>query len=311
MIHLLYGAEAFLLHEKKQELLEGVDPFSISIQDMRDTTLQVAIDDARTMDLFGENKTVILRDCYFLTGEIPRTKIEHDMDCLLAYIKKPNPSTNLILIVPSAKLDKRKKVTKELLKVAKVYEAKPITYVQNWIKGRFQQESKTITKSATDLIAQQLGNDLFLLNSEVEKLVVRHVNEDTIDEDMVTDIISRTLESDVFKLIDLIVRKKPTALDILEDLYRLGEDPIKIVLLIARQFRIIHQVKAIQEIGEVPSSSIKMHPYALKIAEEQAEYYSLEEIQMRLQTLADLDLSMKRGEVDKSIALDTLILKWL
>lgn len=311
MIHLLYGEEAFLLHEKRQELLQGVDPFSISIQDMRETTLQTAIEDARTMDLFGECKTVIIRDCYFLTGELPRTKIEHDVNVLLNYLSSPNPATNLILIVQSAKLDKRKKVVKELLKVAKTYEAKSIAYVQNWIIERFQQKGKTITKSAADVIAQQLGNDLFLLNSEVEKLDVRYAEEDTIDEGMLIDILSRTLESDVFKLIDRIIRKQPSALDILEDLYRLGEDPIKIVLLIARQFRIIHQVKAIQEIGQVPSATIKMHPYALRIAEEQAEYYAIEEVQERLQTLADLDVSMKRGEVDKFIALDTMILKWL
>lgn len=101
MIHLLYGAEAFLLYEKRLELLKGVDPFSISLLDMRETPLQTAIEDARTIDLFGESKTVIMRDCYFLTGEIPRSKIEHNTDSLLEYLKNPNPQTTLILIVQS------------------------------------------------------------------------------------------------------------------------------------------------------------------------------------------------------------------
>ncbi len=160
-------------------------------------------------------------------------------------------------------------------------------------------------------MAQQLGNDLFLLSKEIEKVATRYVNDSKIDEDMISEVISRTLESDVFKLINRIVRKQASAMEILEDLYRLGEDPIKITLLLARQFRIIHQVKTLQEIGQSPKSVVKVHPYALQVAEEQAENYSLGEIQEHLQTLADLDVQMKRGEVDKHIALDTLILKWL
>ncbi|MBO0587585.1 MULTISPECIES: DNA polymerase III subunit delta [unclassified Sporosarcina] len=311
MIHLLYGAEAFLLHEKRQELIKNVDPFSISKLDMRETTLQTAMEDARTLDLFGDVKTLILQDCYFLTGEVPRKKIDHDLNSLLQYISNPNPQTILILMVQNEKLDKRKKVVKEVMKVAKVFEAKPMHYVQGWIKERFKEEGKTVSNQAADLMTQQLGTDLFLLNSEIQKVSMRYTDDIKIEEDMLIGILSRTLESDVFKLIVRIVRKEPSTLKILEDLYRLGEDPIKILLLIARQFRIIHQVKAVQEIGQNPSSVIKMHPYALRIAEEQAESYSLTEIQERLQTIADLDVAMKRGSVDKFIALDTMILKWL
>lgn len=311
MIHLLYGAEAFLLYEKKQKLIENVDPFSISLLDMRETTVQTAMEDARTLDLFGEVKTLILRDCYFLTGEIPRKKINHDLNSLQQYLTNPNPQTVLILMVQSDKLDKRKKVVKDVLKVAKVFEAKPFHNAKSWIKDRFRQKGMSISDKAADLMTQQLGNDLFLLDSEIQKVTLRYANDTNIDESMLIGVLSRTLESDVFKLINHIVKKEPSAFELLEDLYELGEDPIKILLLIARQYRIIHQVKAIQEIGQNPSSVIKMHPYALGIAEEQAESYSLAEVQERLQTIADLDVAMKRGNVDKFIALDTLILKWL
>lgn len=311
MIHVLFGSEAFLQHEKRQELLQGVDPFSISFHDMRETSLQTAIEDARTMDLFGEMKTVILRDCYFLTGENTRSKIEHDVDSLLSYIENPNPQTRLILMVQSDKLDKRKTVVKELLKVATVYEAKPVYNVQDWITKRFQAEGKKITRSAAALMAEQLGNDLFRLSTEIDKCVLRFNDAEEINDEMLAEVISRTLESDVFKLIDCIIRKQPSAMEILEDLYRLGEDPIKIVLLFARQFRMIHQVKVSQEAGEPPASVLKVSPFVLRIVEEQAEYYTLAEVQERLQMLADLDVAMKRGQVDKYLSLETMILEWL
>ena len=311
MIHLLYGAEPYLVQEKKQSLLKDVEPFSISIVDMRETTIQAAIDEAMTRDLFGDKKTLILRDCYFLTGEIPKTKIEHDVESLVKYLKNPNPATKLILIVNHEKLDKRKKVVKELVKVAKTYEAKALRNVQSWLQDRFKSEGKSVTPLATDLIQRQLGTDLFLLHSEVQKVCITYPDSPVIDEIMLEGVLSRTFESNVFLLIERIVKRHPSALELIEDMFRLGEDAIKINLLIARQFRFLHSIKAMQSLGQKRSSVLKMSPFALQIAEEQAEEYSLEEIQERLKTCAEMDVAMKRGEVDKHIALETMILNWI
>ncbi|MEK4487893.1 DNA polymerase III subunit delta [Psychrobacillus sp. FSL H8-0484] len=310
-IHLLYGAEPFLIREHRNAILEGVDPFTISWLDMRETTLQSAIEEARTMDLFGDTKTLILRDCYFLSTEVSKSKLQHDLDMLLGYIDSPNPSTTLILIVSHEKLDKRKKVVKSLLKVANTFEAKPLRYVQSFIQDRFKLEGKTISKDALFQMEQQLGYDLFLLHNEIQKLGLAYPDANQIEAWMLEEVMSRTLESDVFKLIERIIRKQASALTILEDLFRLGEDAIKINLLIARQFRMIAQVKAAQAIGQKPSSIIKANPFVINIAEEQADLYSTEEVQSRLIECAELDVSMKRGLVDKQIALETAIIKWI
>lgn len=311
MIHLLFGAEPFLIQEHKNTLLAGVEPFSISIIDMRETSIQAAIDEAKTRDLFGDKKTMILRDCYFLTGEVVKNKIDHNVEVLIEYLKNPNPDTKLIIIVNNEKLDKRKKVVKDLLKVAITFEAKPLRYVQSWLQERFKREGKTLTTKAADLMQQQIGTDLFLLHSEMQKVCITYPNHEIIDDEMLDGVITHTLESNVFLLVDRIIKRQASAIELLEDMFRLGEEPIMITLLIARQFRIIHSVKALQEVGQKPSSVLKMAPYALQIAEEQAEEYTLEEIQDRLQTCAELDVAMKRGEVDKHIALETLILKWI
>ncbi|MEX3624919.1 DNA polymerase III subunit delta [Viridibacillus arvi] len=308
-IHLLYGVEDFLLNEKKEELLKGIEPFGISIHDMRESTVQNAIEDAMTLDLFGESKTIVLRDCYFLTGET-KSKIEHDMDSLINYVNKPNDRTTLILLVHTEKLDKRKKVVKALLKTANTFEAKPMRNVQGWIQEQVKLEGKTITREAADLLVQRLGTNLFLLHNEINKIALS-IEADTIQVDMLEDIISRTLDDDVFKLIDCVIRKENSALEILDDLFRLGEEPIGILLLIARQLRIIHQIKISHLNDEKPSNHIKVHPYVLQKAEEQASMYEIEIIQEMLQSCSELDLQMKRGQVNKHIAFETLIIQWL
>lgn len=309
-MHLLYGEEAYLLNEEKNRIIQEVNPFSVSVLDMRETPLGVAIEEARTIDLFGDNKTIILQNCVFLTGDKPG-KIEHDIELLIQYLAAPNPSTTMVFMVSNAKLDKRKKVVKSLQKEAKSFEAKPLRNVHSFIQKIVKGHSKNISNDACIYVQQRLGINLFLLQNELDKVCLAYMHESIIEISMLENILSRTLEDDVFKLIERIVQKQPSSLEIVDDLFRLGQEPIAVVLLMARQFRILHQVKVLQDRGEKPSSVLKIHPYALQIAEEQAEIYTLEELQAKLETLAIIDLQMKRGEVDKVIALETLILKWL
>lgn len=309
-MHLLFGEEPYLINEEKNRIIKDVNPFSISAFDMRETPLEVALEEARTIDLFGGNRTILLQNCTFLTGETSG-KLVHNVDLLLDYLAAPNPTTIMVFIVNSQKLDKRKKVVKALQKAATTYEAKPLRNVHSFIQKQVKAHGKSITTEACDFIQQRLGMNLFLLHNEIEKLCLAYPQEVTIDATMLENILSRTLEDDVFKLIERIIQKQSSSLELLDDLFRLGQEPIKILLLIANQFRILHQVKALQNRGEKPSAVIKIHPYRLQIAEEQAEIYSLEEIQQKLESIAKLDVQMKRGEVDKHIALETFILKWL
>lgn len=310
-LHLLYGNEPFLIQEKKTELLKTLDEGSISVYDMRETGIQAAIDEARTLDLFADKKILILKDCYFLTGEQAKNKIEHDVDALMGYLSKQNPSTSILFLVNHEKLDKRKKVVKELVKVATTYEAKPLRNVQSWLQKRAKLEGNTLTPYAAEFMQQQLGTDLFLLDNELKKISITYPAKKELDVFHIEEILSHSLENDVFKLIDRIAYRQPHSLDIIQDLYQLGEDPIKILLLIARQLRIMHQVKVVALQGKRPRDVVKMNPYVLSKAEEQSEMYTIEEIQERLAECAALDVAMKRGQVDKEIALETTILKWL
>ncbi|ACA42356.1 DNA polymerase III subunit delta [Lysinibacillus sphaericus] len=310
MIHLLFGTEDFLIAEKKKEIcrVEGV---SISSFDMRETSLTSALEDAQMSDLFGGKKIVFLNDSYFLTGDTSK-KITHDTDALLDYLESPNPDSTVVLVVNNEKLDKRKKVVKELLqKATTTFEAKPLYNAEKWLVERCKVYGKTLTRQAAVIMQQQLGKDLFLLDTELTKLVLA-VDNPTISEKDLEGVLSRTLEGDVFKIVDHVIYKRSEALEILDDLFRLGHDSIQILLILAGQFRLIHQVKAIHELGESPKNILKgIHPYRLSMAEEQCQLYSIEDLQQRLKDCAELDLQMKRGYCDKVIGLETLILKWL
>lgn len=304
MLKIAHGEEPFLIMEKVRSWIPN--DVSVEKHDMREVAMSDVIMAANTQDLFSEGvKVIICDDCYFLGSE---KKLKDDEEALLTeYISNPSPST--LLIFKAGKLDKRKKFVKTLLKIADCYEAKPNKYPQKWLIDRAKQYGKNLSKDAAEYITVRLGTDLFLLDSELQKICVRYLNESKIEVNMLDEVLSRTLENNVFKLIDEVVGKNPAAIETLSDLMQNGNEPVQILLLIARQMRIIQQVLLSKETG-LPLQ-LAIQPYAIQKAKEQAPKYKLDEVMNKVAELAILDLQMKRGEVDKVIALETLILKWL
>lgn len=122
-----------------------------------------------------------------------------------------------------------------------------------------------------------------------------------------------TYVQDIFKLIEgAITKNLGKAFDILDDMYRQGEDPIKIVNLLSRQIRVIFQAKTLLSQGKQESdiaTMLRLHPYVVTIAGQQAKYYELNVLVTLLAELSTLDNHMKTGQVDKHLALETFLTK--
>ena len=112
MMYLLYGKEEFLIQKqvKKIALENNLQDLDINEYQMDTISIKEAIDDAETISFFHDKKAVILNQCSFLTTTSKKNIIEQPIELLEEYIKHPNPSTILICIVNSEKLDERKKI---------------------------------------------------------------------------------------------------------------------------------------------------------------------------------------------------------
>ncbi|MFY0519381.1 DNA polymerase III subunit delta [Lysinibacillus sp. UGB7] len=304
---LVHGEEALLCDEYIKSLLPD-DPMSIEKYDMRENSIIDVLIDASQGSLFGsDDKILVLNDCYFLGSE--KALSDKEMESVTEFINNKENTTTVVFRY--TKLDKRKKLVKALMKSAEVFEGKLIKFPQSWINTRSKAYKLNLEKNAVDKMVVQLGVDLYLLDNELKKIQNRFPSEKLITADMLSDVLSRTLESDVFKLLDRIMYRQASAIDLLSDLLMTGNDPIQVLLLIIRQLRMIEQIKIAEITGNPVQNYLTVHPYALQIAKEQAEDYTLSDIQSKMDQVATLDLKMKRGQVDKVIALETLILQWM
>lgn len=319
-IYLLYGAESFLINETRQLLINNVLSedeldFNLSTYDLEETPIEVALEDAETYPFFGERKLIFLHNPVFLTSEKTKEKIEHNIAKLEAYLKHPSPYSIIVFSAPYEKLDERKKITKELKRQAAILEAKKLneSELKFWIKERASYNGVQISEPAIELMLTLAGTNLFLLTSEIDKLALYVGDLRRIEEDTVENLVSRSLEQNIFSLVDKIVHRKiDEALRIYYDLLKQNEEPIKILSIITGQFRMIYQVKELARRGygqQQIASFLKVHPFRIKLAAGQAKLFHDEELSNIMNLLADADYQMKTGGMNKQLLIEMFLFR--
>ena len=127
-----------------------------------------------------------------------------------AYLKEPAPYTVLVISAPYEKLDERKKITKELKRTAVIVEAKKLNEyeLKNWVKERAKGNGIEFDADALELLIALVGTNMFMITSEVDKLALYALRRKQIDVHMVEKLVSRSLEQNIFTLIEKVVQRK-------------------------------------------------------------------------------------------------------
>ncbi|MGV3464010.1 MAG: DNA polymerase III subunit delta [Heyndrickxia sp.] len=317
-IYLLYGIESFLINETKQKLLknmltdEELD-FNFASYDLEEVPIDVAIEDAETLPFMGERRLIFLHNPFFLTSEKAKSKVEHDISKLEAYLQEPVPYSTIVFVAPYEKLDERKKVTKLLKRTAEVFEAKKFSEqeIKTWIRHRAEANQVDIHDDAIEMLLTLSGTNLMMLASEIDKLAL--YADGFIDKNTVEILASKSLEQNIFSLVDKVMnRKMEEALRIYYDLLKQNEEPIKILSILAGQYRLLYQTKELMRRGygqQQIASYLKIHPFRIKLAAGQVKMFSEEELNKIMMWLAEADFQMKTSGLAKSMIIEMLLFK--
>ncbi len=319
-VYVFYGTETFLMQEMVTFMVRTLIPeesreFNYITYDLRETSIEHVIQDAETFPFMSDRKLVVANYAYFLTGTRVKNGVEHNSDVLLQYIENPPPESILVLTIAQQKLDERKKVVKELKKNGVMVAFDPLQNfeLENWLIKRAERYGARMRPEAAAQMVMMAGTHLQLLDQELQKLSLYSGKGEEISVEDVESMVSRSLEQDIFRLIDCVARIKiEEAFRILYDLLKNKEEPIRILSLIARQFRIILQVKTLSEKGyseKQMASQLHLHPYVVKIAYQQGRHMKESVLRRILQVLAEEDVRMKTGQTDKVLALEMFLLR--
>ena len=304
MIYLLYGNENFLIEQELKKIIKKtkIDNYNISKYNLLEESILNVIDDANTISLF-EDKTVII-----ITNLIKSNIEEKELKKFENLIE--NISEEIVLIIIEEKLDERKKITKQLRKKAEVIELNRGKNISNTVKKMF--EDYKIEYSTIDLLISIVGDDLSVIYQEVEKIKT-YKEDKIITKQDVIDSASSNINNNMFDLINHIVKKeKEKSLELYKKLLKQNEEPIKIIITLANQFRLLYQVKELYKKGnreDTIAEILKVHPYRIKLALERSKNYSSKVLLDYLLKLAEMDKKIKTSKIDKTLALELFILE--
>jgi DNA polymerase-3 subunit delta len=220
-------------------------------------------------------------------------------------------STVLVLI--DGKLSRANPLLKKLSPLASVREYTPPKgmELENWIHARVAKNGHMISPAALRLLVNLIGNNLWILSSEIEKLSV-HAGGRRIEEADVNSLVSYARESNVFAMVDAIVqRRSEVASRLIHQLLDEGSPPPYLLYMITREFRLLVQARRLMA-DHMPANAIgtrigETTRWRLEKVLRQAGGYSVERLEESYRKLLHTDLSIKSGTVDGAVALHLLI----
>ena len=308
MLYLLYGLERFLIDEEIKKIIttNKIDEFSISKFNAKQNSIEEILLDAISMPLFGEKRLIIVDDAYFFTSEksddVVIKKVEN-------YLNDYNKQNITIFLANTEKLDERKKITKLVKNNAKVLEFNSKKDSSDIIKEKLK--NYNIDYKSINLIKEKLNNQNELINCEIDKLIT-YKSDNNIDENDVENVITDYPKIDFFEFIDNIINKNTKeSIKTYEELLKLKEEPIKIIVTLANQFRLMYQAKKMNQAGYSEKDialELGEHPYRVKLATIKAKSYTDDDLIANLKKLGEINLNAKKGLVDSSVALELFIL---
>ena len=320
-IYLVLGTETYLRERFKETLHAQVladddaDLNSASF-DMLETPLGLAVDEAQTLPFFGDYRLVTLENPYFLTGQKKVGGPEHDVELLSEYLANPLPSTVLVIYATYDKLDERKKVVKLLKKQATLIDVKTLGEkdVRHYLRQSLTATKQEITPEAFELVLRLTEMDLSKAMGELDKLMLYTGQQQKITVPIVESLVPKSLEHNIFEMVTYVLAgQTEQALTLFHDLRLQGEDGIKINAILISHFRLLIQINIMQGKGYQQSNMadvLKIHPYRIKLASQQARRFSLAQVQESFDKLVTNDYRMKTGQMDKDLLFELFVLEF-
>jgi len=307
-INLISGESYLLIDEKVNEIVG--DSKNITIFDLTENTLEDVILEAGYFSMFTEEKYIVVRNANFFGTE---KLSEQDTELLLHYLEHPHDQSTIIFIC-NTKLDLRKKITKVIKEKYSLISIPNLKYyeIENRVMAFFKKQGFQIDEDTVKYIVSNGLNHYDVIMMEVQKIILFYEEPCFIPYDDVVHLISKSINTNHFLFVDALVDNDlEKSLMLLQDLKVMKVEPAVLFSLIARDFRIMLQVKSLLEQGKreyVIMNELGLQDWQLDKYLKKVFPYKIKELESILVKLANIDLDIKSGKIDRYLALELFIL---
>ena len=291
---------------RKAILPEGMEELNESVMDAPATDAVIAA--CETLPFLADKRLVIVREHPALTG-----RADAD-DRLLSYISNV-PDSAVLVFLCRGKADARKKLYGAIKKVGGIVSFAPLSDAElnAWIVKTFVGLGKSVTPQTASVLAFTVGSDTALLRREIEKLAALAGDRDTVTEEDVHAVATRSVECTVFEMVDAVVAgQQGKAFGLLRDMLTTGSDRLGILAMLLRQFRLMQHIK-IMQFEKLAAEEIKQRlgiaPFAAERCMRQASGYTGGQVKKAVQICLNAEYKVKSGGWNQEGALESAMLE--
>lgn len=282
---------------------------------------------AETMPFFAERRLIVVENSNFFKNATPD----------LADYLKSMPDTACFLFVEN-EVDKRGKMYKAVKEKGRIVEMgrqdeKTLIY---WIAGHVKREGRQIKESTIRYLLSKSGTDMENLEKELEKLftytlpeevfpggnsadsgereaeVPKQSREITVED--IDAICTTQISNKIFDMVEAVAAKQQKkALNYYYDLLALKEPPMRILYLLARQFRLLLEVKDLLGRGHDKAQiakTAKLHPFVAGKYMRQCKTFSKAELRVIMEEAAGMEELVKTGRLNDVMSVEIFIVKF-
>lgn len=307
--YLLFGEETYLKQQYKQKLLDALNPdgdtMNFSRYEGKGIEVKGIIDLCETMPFFADHRVILLEDTGFF-----KNKCEELAD----YIKElPD---YMILIFAESEVDKRSRMYKAVKSAGRVVEfaRQDEKMLMRWAVGVLAKEGKKITQRDMELLLTKTGTDMGNLRMELEKLITYTWGRDVITAGDIEEVCTTQTQNKIFDMVRAVTEKnQKRALDLYYDLLTLKEPPMRILFLLAKQYRQMFLAKQLSGEGASQNeimSRLGVPAFAVRNILACARSYSLEELEEAVNDFVDAEEAVKTGRLGDVLSVELLIIKY-
>jgi DNA polymerase III subunit delta len=315
MILFLYGNDIFRSNEKldalkKDFLTKNTSNANSSVFDFGEKN---SFEELRSLlateGLFSSKKLVIVKNIIDSSDKMVQDKMfdyldgdKLSNDTTLVFWEKNEPRKN-------------NKLFKLLINKAKGENLEKLSGVNlvTWIKKEFEDSGINIDNQALNQLVIFVGDDLFQMKNEVNKLI-NFSKGGSINKEDIDLIVKSKTEANIFETIEAMgTRNKKKALELFYNQLDQGDDPFYIMSMYIYQFRNLLKIGSFyfDGIGDknIIAKETKLHPFVVQKGLQQLSNFSLQKLKNIHKQLEKLDINIKTGKTDIILGLDKFVIE--
>ncbi|MDP4038881.1 MAG: DNA polymerase III subunit delta [bacterium] len=303
MILYFYGPNSYLIRQtvndlKKKYVNKSGNDFNLLKLDMSEAHLSELVDAITTQPLLAHSRLVIVQN--LSSNKIVVEKIKE-------IIRIVPEST--ILVIEESEPDRRSAYFKYLVKnvQAKEFIKLPETKLIQWIKDGTKKLGGNIEPSVVKYLIQKIGDDMWQLKNEIDKLV-SYQSQITIEN--IDRLVVPNMEQTIFELTDAVADKNlKKAMGTYKNLGIKGVSDQQILAMLNWQYR--NLVLAFDNLGRGRdwANEFGISSFVASKSTQLAAKVEMNDLKKAYRKIVAADLSIKTGQKDSNVALEELILK--